>query len=426
MTGPSDAEVATQRDAALREGYWSVMRLILGGGRRFGLFLAGAAVANLGRWFLTLAAAVLVYDLSGSTLMVGLVSASQFVPTVLLAPWAGAIADRFDRRRTVAFAQAGVAGITATLAVVVIADVVSVPLVLALMGLSGVGQAFQAPASLALAPLLVNASERDIALSLNSMQFNLARAVGPALGAVVMAEAGIGIGLAVNAAMFLAVVWALVLVRPRQQVIPTGQARLRDAFSAARKSRSAVPLLIAGAVISGASDVANTLTPAVSDRFTGSSDATGYLVSGFGVGATLSALLVYPAIRRLRRQMVGAMATQALGVVVFALAPTLWVAIAGLMISGGGFIAASTRAATLLQDSVPPEMSGRIMSLWTLAFLGPRPLFSLLNGAVADVANERLAALATCLILGLTAVGLHLNTTIRRRRQGQKDTHASR
>lgn len=396
-------------------GGWAALPRALFGPRRLGLYVAGAGIGNLGRWFLQLATSVLTYQLTESTLLVGLVSVSQFLPAILFAPWTGRVADRFDRRRVIWATQTGSSILVGLLALASATGHVTVGVVLSIGFCVGVLQAFQAPASLALTPSLVEPELRDVAVSLNSIQFNLARAVGPAVGAVVIAKAGLANGLFANCLLFFVFAACLFGVRPREQARPAGQSTMRGAFTELRRSEHALMLLLTGAFISGTSDAVNTLGPALAAELTGSPADAGLLVSAFGVGAVTYGLVVQPVLRHVERQLATLMALQAAGLLLMAAAPTLPFALAGAALSGAGFLGASTRANTRLQSLTPPEMLGRVMALWTVALLGVRPFFSLIIGLTADLFTPAASALASALTLSAFAAAFHLHLRTHRK-----------
>lgn len=377
--------------------------------RGFGTFFLGSSLSNVGTWFQNIAAGLLVYDLTGSTLLVGAVNFAQFIGTVALAPWAGAAADRFDRRKLLIVTQVGAAAVGASLAVVTAAGLVTAPVVIGAALLLGLALAFMVPALLALVPLLVDPSDLDIAVSLNSVTFNLARAIGPVLGALVVERAGYGAAFGLNAASFVAFALALLAVRARVQQRSRGpRPRLSASIAMVRDHASWVALLVAVMAVSTTSDPINTLTPELAiDVFGGRDLDVGLLVGAFGAGATAMALTLMPWLRRRRHALVGAMSVQGAGMVVVAAAPTLGVAMAGFAVSGAGFLAAVTRATARLQSEVPDLQLGRVMALWSLAFVGTRPIAALVDGVIAELAGARVAAAALAVPVLLAAPWVH-------------------
>jgi MFS family permease len=377
--------------------------------RDFGLFFLGSSLSNVGTWFQNIAAGLLVYELTRSTLAVGAVNFAQFLGAFLLAPVAGAAADRFDRRRLLMVSQVGAALVGGALAVATAAGVVTAPVVVGAAALLGLALAFMVPALLALVPLLVPREDLDAAVSLNSVTFNLARAVGPVLGALVVDRAGYALAFGLNAGSFLLFVGALLLIRPRVQDRVTGpRPRLLDTIRMIRRRPVWAALLVAVVAVSTSTDPINTLTPELAKDVLGGTDLhVGLLVGSFGAGATLTAFTLIGWVRRRPNALVGAMVVQAVGLAAVAFAPTLPLAMLGFAVSGGGFLAAITRSTVRLQSEVPDEQLGRVMALWSLAFVGTRPVAALVDGVVAELFGARVATLVMALPVLLTAPWIH-------------------
>src|SRR5690242_17708444 len=149
--------------------------------RNFGPYFVGNALSSSGTWFQTLAGALLVYRLTHSAFLLGVLAFGQFVPMLVLAPWAGSVADRFDRQRVVVLAQLSAVGLSAALAGVAWAGGATAAVVIVVGIALGVAAAFTLPASQALVVSLVDEEELSSAIALNSMTYNVARALGPAL-----------------------------------------------------------------------------------------------------------------------------------------------------------------------------------------------------------------------------------------------------
>lgn len=383
--------------------------------RDFGPYFLGNLTSSVGTWFQNLAAALLIYRLTGSTLLVGVVNFSQFAGALLLAPWAGAAADRFDRRKLLIASQSAAFLITGTLAVITLSGAVTSMAVIICAVLLGLALAFYVPAMLSLVPLLVPKSDLDSALSLNSVTFNLARAVGPVLAAWVIDRYGIGEAFAINALTFLVLILALAVIRPRPQVAPSSdRPKLRESFALVRNDRRLTAYMVVVMAASITTDPVNTLTPEFATVVLGRSDTvTGLLIGGFGAGATVTALFLTGWLRRRRNTLVMSLAAEGIGMLVFALAPNLPVALLGMALSGAGFLGAITRATTRIQNEVADDQMGRVMALWSLAFIGTRPLAALLDGIVADQLGAR--AGAVLLSLPALAAAVYIQRLVRQR-----------
>jgi MFS family permease len=337
---------------------------------------------------------------------------AQFAPILFLAPWTGSIADRFDRKRLLAVSQAVAALLAATLAALAWADL-SPPAVVIGFGLAlGVVSACTVPAQQALVPSLV--AERDLtaAIALNSMTYNLARALGPALAALVVATLGIPVAFLLNAFSYLLFVVGLVFVHPRpQRLAERGTARLRDSLAHLRREPRLAVLLCVVATVGFASDPVNTLAPAFANAFGHPDTWAGLIIGAFGAGAVTAAFFTAGregSPRRTARMMI----LLGGGVILFSLSPWLGLGFVFLFVAGFGYLSANTRATTQLQLGVAEHERGRIMALWSVAFLGLRPIASLIDGAVAATFGVRVAGV----LLALPVLAVAGWVTLRLRR----------
>src|SRR5919204_2498149 len=196
--------------------------------RNFGPYFLGNALSASGTWFQNLAGALLVFRLTHSAFLLGVLNFAQFVPVLVLAPWTGAAADRFDKRRLLVATQLTAVALSAGLAVLAWEGAARAWVVIAFALGLGVTSAFSAPASQALLGWLVAPQELPSAVGLNSMTYNIARAVGPALAAVTVRTLGIPAAFAINSASYLALVLALAVVRPRAHEPRRERTRLRE------------------------------------------------------------------------------------------------------------------------------------------------------------------------------------------------------
>jgi MFS family permease len=392
----------------------STLRVLVS--RDFGVFFVGSSLSNIGTWFQNIAAGLLVYELTRSTLLVGAVNFAQFIGAFLLAPVAGAAADRFDRRRLLMVSQLGAAAVGGGLAVLTAVGLVNTPVVVLAATLLGLALAFMVPALLSLVPLLVPRSDLDAAVSLNSVTFNLARAVGPVLGALVVERAGYALAFGLNAASFVAFVLALLLVRPRRQELATGpRPKLLETVRLIRSRPVWLALLVSVMAVSTSTDPINTLTPELAkDVFDGRDLDVGLLVGSFGAGATVTAIALIGWVRRRRHALVGAMVVQGLGLASVAVAPSLPWAMVGFAVSGGGFLAAITRGTVRLQAEVPDDQLGRVMALWSLAFVGTRPLAALVDGVAAEFIGARGALVVLAVPVLIAAPWVHRTLAVGR------------
>lgn len=382
--------------------------------RTFGLFFAGNLVSNAGNWFQNLAAAVVVYELTESNTLVGLVSVLQFTATLVLSPWAGVAGDRFDRRRLLIGAQLLSAAGAGALAIAVVTfgvDGLGGPLpVFAATVVIGVGYAMSVPMVQAIIPQLVERRDLDGAIALSSVTFNLARAVGPAAAGALIGAAGVAAAFGVNAFSFVVMVVILLVIRPRPapERDPTADRSLRAGLRWVRDDRVAVPVMLATLAVGWASDPVNTLTPAVAEQLGRGDGFVGALVSAFGAGAAVSALFV----ERLRRRLGHRGSTRlglgllAVGMVGLSAATVPVLALAALAVAGVGFLVGITALNGAIQRRVPDAMRARVMALWSVSLLGVRPLAALVDGALADLTSVSTALVAAGVVPVVAVIAL--------------------
>ncbi|HVM69299.1 MAG TPA: MFS transporter [Gaiellaceae bacterium] len=379
---------------------WRVLRT-----RDFGPYFLGNALSASGTWFHSLAAALLVYRLTGSEFLLGVLAFSQFGAILVLSPFAGAAADRWDRRRLLILAHVAASALSGALALLAFLDLATAWLVIGFTLGLGVTSALASPAQLALVASLVPRSDLPTAVALNSMTFNVARALGPMLAALCVATLGIPASFVVNACSYLAFVAAMLAVRPRPQERAVGP-KLRESLGLLRRDPRLLGYLIVVAVVGYASDPVNTLAPAFAEEFGRPDTHAGFVIGAFGAGAVTAALLIAGRGEATRRQIAATLALMGLGITAFSLSPWLALGYAFLFAAGFGYLAANTAATTRLQLGVDESQRGRVMALWTIAFLGLRPLASLADGALASLAGVRVAGVV--LALPALAAALYL------------------
>jgi MFS family permease len=367
--------------------------------RNFWPYFAGNLLSNCGTWFQNIAQAILVYRLTGSTFVVGVVNFAQFISVFVLTPWAGSAADRFDRRRLIIGTQAVAAAVTALLAVLQGAGLATTPVVVALALVTGATFALAVPAIQAMVPDLVAPEQMPSALAMSSVTFNLGRAIGPPMGAFVVAHWGIGVAFGLNSLSYLGLIAGLLAVTPRQAPRAAGPPpRWRESLRMVRDDHALLSLLVVVAAISITQDPVSTLTPGFSEEVFGRSDTlTGLLVGAFGAGAALAAATAAGRARDPVRRLAPGCFLMGLAMLGFAVSPSLPLALVALFCGGYGFMVTNTGATTALALEAAPEQRGRVMALWSLCFLGTRPAASLTDGALASTVGLREAAVVMTL-----------------------------
>ena len=390
--------------------------------RSFGPYFAGNALSASGTWFQNLAAALLVYRLTHSALLLGVLNFCQFAPVLVLAPWAGSAADRYDRRRLLFVAQTTAAALALLLAALAWAGLARAWVVIVVALALGVTSAASIPAQQALLASLVEPPELPTAVALNSMTYNIARAAGPVAAAASVEYLGIPASFVLNAASYLVFVAALVIVRPRpQETAPRESSRLRDALPLLRADPRLLGFLSVVAAVGFASDPVNTLAPAFAHEFGHRDTVAGFIIGAFGAGAVTAAFVVAGRVSGSRRRMAVTLSLLGLGIVAFAISPWLPLGFVFLFAAGLGYLASNTSATTRLQLGVGEAQRGRIMALWGVAFLGLRPLASLADGAIAASFGVRAAGVVLALPALAGAAWLAASSAQARERERRRE-----
>jgi MFS family permease len=357
-------------------------------------YLAGNAMSGIGSWFQLLGMSILIFRLTGSTFLLGVLGFAQLAAVFVLAPWSGSVADRHDRRRVLALSEASGAVVLTVLTVIAALGEASTAVLILFALLLGVRTAFSSPAQMTLVPSLVQPRHLSTALALNSVTFNVGRSIGPVLAAAVIAWLGTTWSFGFAAALAFAPALSVLLVRPLMpQVEPATQPRLRESLGLVRRDSRLAALLFVTAAVAVCTDPAVTLGPAFMSRELHHHDSlAGLLVGALGIGAIIAAFTVSHRLRGTRMGTAGTLTLAALGAIAYALAPNLGLAMAFLVVLGFGYLSTNVGATSRILAGVATEQQGRIMALWTICFLGVRPIGSLIDGSIASVAGVRVAS----------------------------------
>lgn len=388
--------------------------------RVFAPFFFANSLSNTGNWFQNVAAGIVVYDLTGSNTAVGAVSIVQFIATLLLTPWMGGVTDRVNRRhmllagQTIAFVGASALAVT-----VIVVGVDGLPgpwPIYAATAVIGLGAATILPSLQAVVPSLVERRDLDRAIALNSMTFNIARSIGPIAAGATVAALGAEWAFGINALTFVPLLVVLLLIRPRGEVEPDGDAStgVGEGVRWIRDHPAVIAVLAATLVVGWTSDPFSTLMPALAESLGGGDATVGLLVGSFGLGAALTA----PWFDRVKglvgreRIVPTSLGIVTLGLATVALAPVTPVALAGAAVSGSGFLLGVTGTNSELQQAMPEHLRGRVMAWWSVAFLGCRPIAAVVDGAIADLTDVRVAiGVSAAVALTGAAVTLTRNAT---------------
>jgi len=362
--------------------------------RNFRLYFLGQTISLSGTWMQGVAQAWLVLKLTGSGTALGFVIALQFLPLLLVGPLGGVVADRFDKRRVLYVTQAAAGLLALTLGLLVSTDVIRLWMVYLLAAGLGCVHAVDNPTRQSFVLEMVGPADLANAVSLNSVMVNLARVVGPAIAGFLIATVGLGPCFLINAASYLAVVVALAAMRgdQLQRGIPQarGRGQLREGFRYVRSTPALLAPLVMMAVIGTLAYEFQVILPLMAKfTFHGDAGTYGLMTSFMGGGAVVGGL--YAASRRPRSPTQLSLLAMVFGGVLLAAsaAPTLVLELAALMLVGAVSISFIALGNTSLQLTARPEMRGRVMALWSVAFLGSTPVGGPIVGWVGQHAGPR-------------------------------------
>ncbi len=359
--------------------------------RNFQLYFAGQLISVAGTWMQVVAQAWLVYQLSHSELMLGVVGFAAAIPSLLISPWGGVVVDRVNKRNLLVITQATAMVLAFILAALTFAGVVQVWEIIALAAIMGVVNAFDGPARQAFVVEMVGREDLPNAIAVNSMMFNGARVVGPALGGILLATVGTAWCFFINGISFLAVIGCLLLMclTPRTQILQIGSPwnDLKHGLRYVLLHREIFALLMLALIFSVFGISYNTILPAFIDQVL-HAGATGYgAVNAFiGLGAVIGAFIMahYGERGQRGRWLVWMNLAFPFMLLLFAF-NTQFILALGLAVGlGVGFMLVFTCINTLLQTNVDDQMRGRVMGLYTLTFFGFAPFGNLAMGQLAE------------------------------------------
>ncbi len=380
--------------------------------RNFRLYFIGQLISVAGTWMQIVAQAWLVYELSHSELMLGVVGFASAIPSLLISPWGGVVVDRVSRRNLLVVTQTAAMILAFILAALAFAGVVQVWHIIVLAAALGVVNSFDGPARQAFVVEMVGREDLPNAIAINSMMFNGARVIGPALGGLLLATVGSAWCFLINGASFLAVIVCLRMMRitkPIQTV--RGESPWRDFVRGLRyvlAHHEIFALLLLALIFSVFGISYYALLPAFADQVL-HVDATGYgaLNAMVGVGAVCVALFIarYGDRGQRGRWLVWANIGFPITLLVFANNPYFSPSLLLALVLGAGFMLEFTLINTLLQTNVPDDMRGRVMGLYTLTFFGFAPFGNLAMGMRAEQWGLSLTiSLSAVLTLGLAII----------------------
>ncbi|ACU75197.1 major facilitator superfamily MFS_1 [Catenulispora acidiphila DSM 44928] len=372
------------------------------------LYMTGQSISLVGTWMQMTAQSWLVLTLTHSSTALGLVVALQTLPVLLFGPYGGVIADRADKLRLMVVLQSMMGVLALVLGLLTVFGVVRFWEVCALAVLLGTNNAFENSTRQSFVREMVGRDQLRNAITLNSVMVNAARAVGPAVGGVLIAVVGIGICFLLNAASFVAVVTSLLrmdrsALRPSPPT-PRARGQLREGLRYAAATPSiAIPLAMMGLVGLLAYEFQVSLPVFVERTFHGGSVAFGFITSAMGIGAVVGGLFTAARGRTGLQPMIIASAGLGVSMLAVAYAPVLALACAVMLLVGWASVSFIAIGNSTIQLTSDPEKRGRMIALWQVAFQGTTPIGGPLVGWVIAVSDPR-SGLAvggvSCLVAG--------------------------
>jgi len=384
--------------------------------RNYRLFFGGQSISLIGTWITRIATSWLVYRLTGSELLLGVVGFCGSIPLLILSPFAGVLVDRWDRHRILVITQVLSALQSAALAVLALMNVITVAEVIVLQLVQGVINSFDTPARQAFVVEMVEDRE-DLpnAIALNSSMINASRIIGPSIGGILIATVGEGWCFGVDAISYVAVIISLLLMTltpaKKAGVIDTHMLEeLRTGWKYVAGFAPVRALLLSVALVGLAGMPYATLMPVIASKVLhGGPHTLGILMTASGIGALAGTL--YLASRHtvvgLGKVIVAASLGLSLGLMAFSFSRALWLSMLILPVVGAGLMLQAAASNTILQTVVDERLRGRVMAFYSVAIMGTQPIGSLLAGmAAAHIGSEMtifygaLACLAGALWLG--------------------------
>jgi len=410
LTQRTTTNSANQVDSGPRSGSrWAIAFRALRH-RNFQLFFSGQLISLTGTWMQNIAQAWLVYRLSGSSLQLGSVSFASQIPVFLFAPLGGIIADRHNRQHVVIATQTAAMILAFILSVLTLTHTVEVWHIFVLATLLGIVNAFDIPARQSFLVEMVGREDLMNAIALNSSMFNGARIVGPAIAGILVASIGEGWCFFGNGVSYIAVIIGLALMRIQERRRPASASHFEHIIEGFRFARGTGPiravLLLLG-IVSLVGMPYSVLMPIFADTILhGGARGLGILMGSTGVGALLAALALAAkaGLRGLGRWIALAAGGFGVSITLFSLSRNFWLSAALLVPVGFCMMLETSSSNTLLQAMVPDELRGRVMSLYSMMFMGMAPFGAFFGGALAD----RIGAPLTVALGGVACVGAAL------------------
>jgi MFS family permease len=372
--------------------------------RNFKLFFAGQTISLIGTWMTRLATSWLVYRMTHSALLLGVVSFAGQIVSFLLGPFAGVWVERLNRRKLLIWTQAAAAIQSLALAALTLAHVITLWEIIVLMALQGLINAFDMPGRQSfLLQMVEDRNDLSNAIAINSSMANGARLIGPAIAGILIAAVGEGWCFLIDGLSYFAVIASLLLMRIKPLNIGRNATsmleQIREGWDYVRLFRPIRTILLLFALLSLMGWPYSVLLPVFAGQVLhGGAHTLGWLTGASGVGALISALslAVRKSVVGLTRMLQIASAMLGVALILFGLSHTLWLSLVLMVFVGFGLMQGASVSNTIIQSLVSDDKRARVMSYYTMAFFGAAPFGSLLAGALA----HRIGAPHTVIITG--------------------------
>ena len=387
--------------------------------RNYRLFFAGQSVSLVGTWITRVATSWLVYRLTHSAVLLGIVGFWGQIPSLVLSPFAGVLVDRWDRHRILIWTQALSALQSLALALLALTNTITVAWIIGLQIVQGIINSFDTPARQSFVVQMVDdPADLPNAIALNSTMVNASRIIGPSIGGLIIAAVGEGWCFMIDAISYLAVIASLLAMRvAKKPVRPRGAMldELRAGFKYVvgfAPVRTALTLL---AIVATMGMPYTVLMPIIATNVLhGGAHTLGFLMTASGAGAVCGALYLASrtSVLGLGRIMMLATMTFGIGLIAFGFTRVFWLALLVLPFVGGGMMVEMASTNTILQTITEEHLRGRVMAFYTMAFLGTAPIGSLIAGVAASRigASNTIVLGGVACILGALWLGMRLPT----------------
>jgi MFS family permease len=360
--------------------------------RNFRLFFGGQSISLIGTWMTRIATSWLVYRLTGSAMLLGTVSFAGQIPTFLVAPFAGVWIDRLDRRKLLIWTQAAAMVQSLALAALTFSGHITIPWIIFLSVTQGVINGLDMPGRQSFMIQMVDdRADLGNAIAINSSMVNIARLIGPSLAGMLIAVTSEGWCFLIDGVSYIAVIASLLAMRlntAQVKRVPASLAHeLREGWAYVSGFLPVRTILLLFAVVSLMGMPLMVLMPIFAARVLhGGPHTLGFLMGAMGIGSLISAisLAARKNVRGLTRTIPTAATLFAIGLIGFGLSHWFWLSMVCVLIAGIGMMQIMAASNTIIQTLVSEDMRGRVMSFYTMAFMGMTPFGSLLAGSMAS------------------------------------------